>query len=132
MVVAKRRASRDHRYSENNRILHFWNTQPPGNKIGSIMSEPLIRIQNHHALACGDPPIISSDNMDLYIGYFENRHGDQWIFTYHRKTTKAELLGGDAGWNTRNEVTDGVVPSLSLNAEESKWLKACWLAATAG
>ena len=96
------------------------------------MSEPLLQIRNHHAMACGDPPIVNGDDADLYIGYFENPHGEQWVFTYHRKTKKAELLGGDAGWNTRIEVTDGMVPGLVLGVEESQWLAACWFAATAG
>lgn len=94
------------------------------------MSEPLLRITNHHALTCGDPPIINSDDPNIYIGYFENTHGEQWIFTYNRKTKKAQLLGGDAGWNTRNEITDAVAPGLVLSAEEAKWLEACWHAAT--
>ena len=81
------------------------------------MPEPLLRIRNLHALACGDPPIVNSDGPDLYIGYFENVHGEQWIFTYHRETKKAELLGGDVGWNVRNQVTDGRVSDLILNAE---------------
>lgn len=96
------------------------------------MSEPLLRIRNHHAAACGDPPIVSSDDPNLYIGYFENLHGEQWVFTYNRSTKQGELRGGDAGWNTRKEVTDGIVPGLALNAEESLWLEACWQAATAG
>ena len=96
------------------------------------MSEPLLRIQNHHAPACGDPPIVSSDDPNLYIGYFENLHGEQWVFTYNRSTEQGELRGGDAGWNTRNDVTDGAVSGLVLNAVESQWLEACWQAATAG
>lgn len=96
------------------------------------MSEPLLRIRNHHAASCGDPPIVDGDDPNLYIGYFENIHGEQWIFTYNRKTGEAERRGGDAGWNTRNKVTGGEVPGLVLNDEESKWLAACWQAATAG
>jgi hypothetical protein len=96
------------------------------------MSEPLLRIRNHHTAACGDPPIVSSNDPDLYIGYFENPHGEQWIFTCQRSTKKAELRGGDVGWNTRNQVVDGAVPNLALSTEESQWLRACWFAATAG
>ena len=96
------------------------------------MSEPLLRIRNHHTVACGDPPIVNGNDPALYIGYFENMHGEQWVFTYNRKTKTAELLGGDVGWNTQNEVTGGVVPGLILSAEESTWLAACWHAATAG
>jgi hypothetical protein len=34
------------------------------------MSEPLLSIRNHHAPACGDPPIVNSDDPNVYIGYF--------------------------------------------------------------
>ena len=59
------------------------------------MSESLLRIRNNHSVECGDPPIVNGDDADLYIGYFENMFGEQWIFTYHRKSHKAELRGGD-------------------------------------
>lgn len=96
------------------------------------MSEPLLRIRNHHAAGCGDPPIISGDDPDLYIGYFENPHGEQWVFTYHRKTRRAELRGGDIGWNTVNTVKDGKVAGLIMASEESTRLHACWRAAVWG
>jgi len=96
------------------------------------MSEPLLRIRNHHVAGCGDPPIISGDDPNLYIGYFENPYGEQWIFTYHRKTHTAELRGGDVGWNTVNTVVDGKVPGLILGSEEATWLQACWRAAVDG
>jgi hypothetical protein len=93
------------------------------------MSEPLLRIRNHHAAGCGDPPIISSDDPALYVGYFENPYGEQWVFTYDRKTRKAELRGGDIGWNTVQTVRDGKVDDLILGSEEVTWLRACWQAA---
>lgn len=96
------------------------------------MSEPLLRIRNHHSAACGDPPIVSGDDPAVYIGYFENPHGEQWIFTFHRKTGKAELRGGDAGWNTVFEVRDGRAAGLNLGREELAWLQACWNAAVPG
>lgn len=96
------------------------------------MSEPLLRIRNRHGAGCGDPPIINSDDPDLYIGYFENRHGEQWVFTYHRKTLKSELRGGDCDWNIAYSVVDGAVADLNLETGEAAWLQACWLAATGG
>ncbi len=93
------------------------------------MSEPLLRIRNHHIPGCGDPPIVTGDDPALYIGYFENPHGEQWIFTYHRETGKAELRGGDAGWNSAHEVQDGSVRGLVLDTAERAWLMACWLSA---
>jgi hypothetical protein len=94
------------------------------------MSEPLLRIRNAHSPACGDPPIISSDDPDVYIGYFENADGEQWIFTFHRKTKQAELRGGDTGWNTLYQVENAEGPHLVLSREELEWLRACWRAAT--
>ena len=82
------------------------------------MSEPLLRIRNHHSAACGDPPIVSDEDPDIYIGYFENRYGEQWLFTCHRKTRKVELRGGDIDWNTVHKVENGTVEGLILNAEE--------------
>ncbi len=84
---------------------------------GVVMSEPLIRIRNHHSAACGDPPIVSDEDPDIDIGYFENRHGEQRLFTCHRKTRKVELRGGDIDWNTVHKVENGTAEGLILNAE---------------
>ena len=90
------------------------------------MSEPLLRIENHHAAACGDPPIVNSDDPDLYLGYFENAHGDQWIFSFHKKSHRAELRGGDIGWNDGIEIKNGELSAeLVLSPSETQWLKAC-------
>jgi hypothetical protein len=97
-----------------------------------IMSEPLLRVHNHHAAGCGDPPIVDGDDPNIYIGYYENPFGEQWIFTYHRKTRKSDLRGGDVGWNTVHAVVDGKVAGLILGKEEAIWLQACWRAATGG
>jgi hypothetical protein len=93
------------------------------------MSEPLLSIGNHHAPACGDPPIVNGRDPSLYVGYFENEYGEQWVFTYHRETKIAELRGGDVGWTKVFEVVDGRA-EIVLNAGESAWLQACWRAAT--
>jgi hypothetical protein len=53
------------------------------------MSEPLLKIPNPHAVAIGDPPIVDGSDQNPYIGYFENGHGEQWIFTRDRKTGTA-------------------------------------------
>jgi hypothetical protein len=94
------------------------------------MSEPLLRIRNHHVPGCGDPPIVNDDDPDLYVGYFENPHGEQWIFTYHRKTKKAKLRGGDAGWDQTFDVVNSTVAGLVLGRDEAAWLDSCWRAAT--
>ncbi|HUG68911.1 MAG TPA: hypothetical protein VMM76_14275 [Pirellulaceae bacterium] len=94
------------------------------------MSDPLLQIRNYHTVACGDPPIINGDDPNVYIGYFENAFGEQWIFTFDRATREAELRGGDIGWNSVHEVCDGKVEELVLGREELAWLQACWKAAT--
>lgn len=96
------------------------------------MSNPLLQIRNRHIAQSGDPPIISNDDDRLYIGYFENPFGEQWIFTYDRGTKRAELRGGDIGWNSPCDVVDGLVTDLILGTEESEWLRACWRAAKPG
>lgn len=93
-------------------------------------SEPLLRVSNHHAPSCGDPPIVGDDDPDAYIGYFENAFGELWTFVYSRTTHRAVLRSGDVGWNTELVVRDGVVPGLALNAPEAMWLTTCWFAAT--
>ena len=82
------------------------------------MSEPLLQIRNHRSLACGDPPIVKGDDSNVYIGYFENAFGEQWIFTFDRSTRRAELRGGDVGWNTPHGVHHGRVDSLVLGPDE--------------
>ena len=92
------------------------------------MSEPLLRIRNHHTPECGDPPIANSDDPNIYIGYFENPYGEQWIFTYDRETAAAELRGGDIGWNTTIPVRNGIAQNVVLGEAEKNWLDACWMA----
>lgn len=93
------------------------------------MSNSLLKIRNHHSVSCGGPPTID-DNRATYLGYFVGKCGDQWVFTYNRRTKSGELRGGDAGWNQSYVVIDGMAPELILAADESAWLIACWGAAT--
>jgi hypothetical protein len=92
------------------------------------MSEPLLRIRNHHIPASGDPPIVDGEAGNNYIGYFENPYGEQWVFTFDRETGTAILRGGDVGWNEQFDVTDGNTGDLILGREEQLWLQACLLA----
>ena len=94
------------------------------------MSEPLLQIRNRHTPECGDPPIINNDDEDLYIGYFENPFGEQWVFMHHKKTQVSELRGGDVEWNTSTPVIDGTPTGINLGKPEAAWLQACWQAAT--
>lgn len=95
------------------------------------MSKPFFMMNNNHSSSCGTPPVFSNNETNKYYGYFENEHREQWIFIYDRKTGIAELRGGDVGWETAYQVKDGNAAEIILNAEEKKWLCACWKAATA-
>ena len=93
------------------------------------MSEPILTIYRYDAAGSGTPPAISNEASDLYIGYFENRYGEQWIFTFNRVTREAILRGADLDWGNTYPVHDGRVDGLTLGPEESAWLTACWSAA---
>jgi hypothetical protein len=72
------------------------------------MSEPMLTIHNRHSAACGIPPMFSTEAATLYIGYFENQHGEPWISTRNRATREACLRGGDPAGPARTRcVTDG-------------------------
>jgi len=96
--------------------------------VSATVSEPMLTIHNHHAAACGIPPAFSTEAADLYIGYFENRNGEQWIFTFNRATREASLRGGDAGCASAHPVRDGWVDGLIRAPEEAARLQACWSA----
>jgi hypothetical protein len=85
---------------------------------------------NHHAQSCGVPVAATNAAPDNYCGYFENEHGEQWVFVYDRTTKRGILKGGDVGWLEAIEVVDGAVP-IQLNPAEDIWLRTCWQAATA-
>jgi hypothetical protein len=92
--------------------------------------EVLLEVRNHHMSQAGTPPRISDADPNQYIGYFENRYGEQAVFVFNRTTQSAILNLGDAGWRTDYTVIDGVAPDLVLDEAELQWLRACWQAAT--
>ncbi len=94
------------------------------------MSEPLLRVPNRHAFTDGDPLVVDGSDLNLYVGYFENDYGEQWIFIRDRTTGIATLRGGDIGWNTSIDVTDGPAPDLMLSQPELLWLELCFAASS--
>jgi hypothetical protein len=92
------------------------------------MPEVVLTIHNQHSKFCGNPPSISNESGGLYVGYFENPFGEQWIFTYNPMTSQALLRGGDVDWEMIHEVREGRVPELVMSREELQWLQACWSA----
>lgn len=91
------------------------------------MREQVIEILNHHTEVCGAPPEIDHA-ATAYLGYFENRYGEQWVLVAD-PGGRVTLRGGDTGWNTVYEVDpSGHASGLILDEEEHAWLQACWLA----
>src|SRR5512132_3964530 len=68
------------------------------------------------------PPVFRNESADLYLGYFANQYGEQWILTFDRATREATLRGGDVDWRTVNVVLDGRADGLILSSDQATWL----------
>jgi len=77
------------------------------------------------------PPQITRRPGDgQYVGYFENACGELWVVVIDRRSRTGWLSGHETGWE-RVPIDHGEVQAdLILNTEESRWLDACWRAAT--
>ena len=65
---------------------------------------------NTHHQRCGAPPRLrNTDNPGLYHGYFENRYGEQFVFTFDRATETGTVSGGDLGWGEPKAFTRGLL-----------------------
>jgi hypothetical protein len=59
-----------------------------------MSAEPILTIYNQHTVQDGTPPSLSNESPALYVGYFENRFGEQWIFTFEKTATFYETAFG--------------------------------------
>ena len=65
---------------------------------------------NTHHERCGTPPRLrNTANPGLYHGYFENRYGEQFVFTFDRATETGTVSGGDLGWGEPKAFTRGLL-----------------------
>jgi hypothetical protein len=65
---------------------------------------------NTHDASCGRPPRLrNTADPGLYHGYFENRYGEQFIFTFDRATGTGTVWGGDLGWDEPKSFTVGLL-----------------------
>ena len=65
---------------------------------------------NTHHERCGAPPrLCNTDSPGLYYGYFENRYGEQFVFTFDRATGAGTVWGGDLGWGEPKAFTRGLL-----------------------
>jgi hypothetical protein len=61
---------------------------------------------NNHDPRCGWPPRLrNTDDPGFYHGYFENRFGEQFVFTFDWATRAGTVWGGDLGWDNRKSFT---------------------------
>src|SRR4051794_18718482 len=63
---------------------------------------------NTHHEPCGPSPRLrNTESPGLYYGYFENRYGEQFVFTFDRATGTGTVSGGDLGWGGLRAFTLG-------------------------
>lgn len=69
-------------------------------------SPPLFQITNKHVDECGTPSPLPADfeTGPYYRSYFENEHGEQWLFWFNYDTKELHLRGGDCGWDQQHKV----------------------------
>ena len=87
----------------------------------------LLQIENCHVDECGLPPNI--DAKEKYISYFENSHGEQWVFIGDEQNKKASIYGGDINWEKPIEISnERICPNMVLDDLEKNWIVLCWAA----
>ena len=61
---------------------------------------------NDHDPRCGQPPrLLNTADPRLYYGYFENRYGEQFVFSFDRATGTGTVWGGDLDWDEPKSFT---------------------------
>lgn len=95
-------------------------------------TEAIFRVGNRHGPGCGEPPHIGGGNAACYYGYFENEYGEQAVFVYDRRAQTGTLWMGDNSQDNPVSVVKGSAEDVVLGEAEALWLKACWMAASAG
>ena len=73
---------------------------------GNCVSNLIFSARDNQTANLGTPPHVTNADNSVYVGYFENDYGEQWVFTYDRKSRRAELRGGDLEWGRRVEVSN--------------------------
>ena len=95
--------------------------------VGFVREPELIRLTNRHAVAA---PVIE-ERPGRYLGYFENKFGEQLVFVHEDGEAEAVVFHGDVDWDPRRVTDAGGLPDvgdLILDREEWTFLVACWIA----
>lgn len=91
-----------------------------------VHEDELLRVGDRHAAA-----LRIEERPGRYLGYFENRFGEQLVFVHEDGERDATVFHGDADWEPRRVVDASGLPDvgdLILNEEERTFLVACWIA----
>jgi hypothetical protein len=92
-----------------------------------VHEDELMHLTNHHASAA--PPI--EQRPGRYVGYFENRFGEQLVFVHDDGEPDSTVFLGDVEWEPRRVSDAGGLPDagdLILNEEERAFVSACSVA----
>jgi hypothetical protein len=92
--------------------------------------KPVFTAYDNHAADSQNLPFFTNrDRANVYHGYFENVHGEQFVFVFDRETQQGTLWSGDCGWKTEIRMKEFSDLGVNLSPEELMWLGACWKAA---
>ena len=87
---------------------------------------PLIAIPNHYPTQ-GSLPRTSPDQ---YIGYYDSGYR-QLVFVFDRELWMARIYLSTQPWGNHVAMRDGQLSqNVTLSADETQWLRACWQVAT--
>jgi hypothetical protein len=92
-----------------------------------VHEDELMRLTNHHA------PVARAieQRPGRYLGYFENKFGEQLVFVHDDGEPDAIVFLGDVDWEPRRVSEAAGLPDagdLILNEEERVFVSACWIA----
>lgn len=87
-----------------------------------MSNDEFLTVKNAHDENCGIPPTFESGHG--YLSYFENEHGEQWVFTMDWESEVFLLCGGEIGWEDRRIGEEGL-KNLVPNMPERMWVLAC-------
>ena len=83
--------------------------EKPKNPVPGDAGLVFVAHNTHHA-RCGAPPrLLNANDLGLYHGYFENRYGEQFVFTFDRATGTGTISDGDLGWGDPRSFTLGLL-----------------------
>jgi hypothetical protein len=95
--------------------------------VAGVLEDELLRVSNHRTKAA---PAIE-EQPGRYLGYFENKFGEQLVFMHDDGELDATVFHSDIDWEPRRVRDASGLPDvgdLVLNDEEHAFLRACWLA----